>query len=138
MDLKDLKVLVIDDHHLIRQMVSTILKKHGLGCVETVTDGDVGVAAIKKAASEGKPFDIVFLDWAMPGLDGLEALKQCRADRELDRTAFIMLTAESEDMNIVKTLEAGATAYITKPFTPEALIKKIQDISIWMANKARP
>jgi two-component system, chemotaxis family, chemotaxis protein CheY len=126
----DFRFLVVDDHFIARQMISTSLKELGFASVDSAVDG---VDALKKimAAKETAPYHVVFLDWSMPNMDGYEALKECRRDPSLTNTAIVMLTAESERDSIIKALEAGATAYIVKPVTHDMLVKKLEDLSEW-------
>ncbi len=131
MDLKSYKNLVVDDHFLLRQMVSTTLKENGFTAIDWAVDGVNGLQKIKDAHDQGVPYQVVLLDWSMPNMTGYEVLRVCRGDKRFDNTAIVMLSAESEDLNIVSALEAGATAYITKPFKPEILLKKLEDVAVW-------
>jgi two-component system chemotaxis response regulator CheY len=131
MEQKDYKFLVVDDHLMLRQMVSITLKRSGFENIDTANDGALALSKIQEAANQSAPYDVVFLDWSMPNLNGYQLLLSCRSDKRLDNMAIIMLTSESEDDNVSKAMESGATAYITKPFKPENIIKKLEYVGLW-------
>ncbi len=132
----DDKFLIIDDHALVRRMVRAILQEQGSATVDEATGGADGLARLNQAASDGKPYSTVFLDWSMPEMNGYDALLAVRADPRHAATAVIMLTAEADDTNIVKAMEAGATAYITKPFKPETITDKLNAVAVWRRGRA--
>lgn len=125
------RILIVDDHALLRHMVTNALKPLGLKQPDWALDGDEAIEKITAAQAQATPYDVVFLDWNMPRMSGIDVLRACRKDKNLDSMAIIMLTAEAEPDNIVRAIEAGATAYITKPFQPEILISKLQDVIAW-------
>ncbi len=133
--LAQLKVLVADDHFLIRQFVRNTLKESKIEDVQTASDGNEAIDLVQQARESGQPYDIVFLDWNMPTMSGLEVLSYFRAKPEYASTAFVMLTAESEQQNIMKAIKAGATSYIVKPVSPADLGKKLFEINEWIKRK---
>lgn len=133
--LANLKVLVADDHFLIRQFVRNTLKESKIENVQTAADGNETIELVQKAKGVNEPYDIVFLDWNMPTISGLEVLSYFRAKPEYSDTAFVMLTAESEQQNIMKAIKAGATSYIVKPVSPADLGKKLFEINEWLKRK---
>jgi two-component system, chemotaxis family, chemotaxis protein CheY len=135
MDLKNHRFLVIDDHSLILRMVAATLRENGATEIDEASDGAAAIEKIRKAAQDSNPYHVVMLDWALPRINGYEILLTCRADPRCNNMAVIMLTAESEETNIVKALEAGATAYITKPFKPDQFLKKLEDVLNWRARR---
>lgn len=141
MEQKNYKILVVDDHSLIRQMVTITLKRSGFTQIDAADDGVTALAHINAALEQGTPFDVVFLDWSMPNHNGYEMLQICRKDSRLNKMAIIMLTSESEDGNITMALDAGANAYITKPFRPEHITQKLDEVEAWrktLASQKRP
>ena len=68
----------------------------------------------------------------MPEMNGFDMLAQCRSNTKLDDMAIIMLTAESDEANIIRALSAGATAYIIKPFKEEVILKRLENILSWL------
>jgi len=133
--LGQLKVLIADDHFLIRQFVRNTLQESKIQDVQTAADGNEAIDLVQKAKLANQPFDIVFLDWNMPTISGLEVLSYFRAKPEYASTAFVMLTAESEQQNIMKAIKAGATSYIVKPVSPADLGKKLFEINEWLKRK---
>jgi two-component system chemotaxis response regulator CheY len=131
----DLKVLIADDHFLIRQFVRNTLQGSKITDVQTAADGNEAIDLVQKALESKQPYDIVFLDWNMPTISGLEVLSFFRSKPEFAATAFVMLTAESEQQNIMKAIKAGATSYIIKPVAPADLSKKLGEIYEWIKRK---
>ena len=116
------KVLIADDQPNMRQLVRLTLETGQFEILEA-PDGD---AALEVARRE-QP-DLVFLDWTMPGMAGVEV---CRALREDPATAgirIVMLTARSQDSDRAHAQEMGADDYITKPFSPIELLEKVHDV----------
>lgn len=133
--MNDLKILVVDDHFLIRQFVRNTLQDSKINDVQTAADGNEAIDLIEKAYEFKQPYDIVFLDWNMPTISGIEVLNFFRAKPDFAGTAFVMLTAESEQQNIMKAIKAGATSYIIKPVAPADLSKKLGEIYEWIKRK---
>jgi two-component system chemotaxis response regulator CheY len=133
--LAQLKVLIADDHFLVRQFVRNTLQEAKITNIQTAADGNEAIDLIQKAQDVKQPYDIVFLDWNMPTISGLEVLNYFRTRAEYAETAFVMLTAESEQQNIMKAIKAGATSYIIKPVSPGDLSKKLFEIHEWIKRK---
>lgn len=133
--LANIKVLVADDHFLIRQFVRNTLQEAKISNIQTAADGNEAIDLVQKAYDVNQPYDVVFLDWNMPTISGLEVLSYFRAKQEYAATAFVMLTAESEQQNIMKAIKAGATSYIIKPVSPVDLSKKLVEIHEWIKRK---
>ncbi|MGB9698608.1 MAG: sigma-54-dependent transcriptional regulator [Thermodesulfobacteriota bacterium] len=111
--MSQLKILIVDDEQIIRDSFSRVLLKEGFG-VETVASGRL---ALEKIAQE--PFDLVLLDLKMPGLDGLETLREIKA-RDPDLIC-IMITGYPTIESAVKAVKMGAYDYLTKPCNPDEL-----------------
>ncbi|MGE4352306.1 MAG: response regulator [Bdellovibrionales bacterium] len=133
--LAQLKVLIADDHFLVRQFVRNTLQEAKITNIQTAADGNEAIDLVQKAKDVKQPYDIVFLDWNMPTISGLEVLNYFRTRPEYSETAFVMLTAESEQQNIMKAIKAGATSYIIKPVSPGDLSKKLFEIHEWLKRK---
>jgi DNA-binding response OmpR family regulator len=115
-------VLVADDSMTIVAMVSSRLERAGYD-VATPTRGDEAL----RLAQELKP-RLVVLDVEMPGLDGMEVARQLRADESLAGTLIILLTAHTEADEVASGLAAGADDYLTKPFSPQQLQARIEQL----------
>ena len=112
-------ILLIDDDENICTVVSLYLKKEGFN-ITVATDGVSGLAEFKK-----KTPDLVLLDIMMPGMDGIEVIKEIRKE---SKTPVIMLTAKGDTIDKVYALELGADDYIVKPFEPKELIARIKAV----------
>ncbi|MDD4975964.1 MAG: response regulator [Bacteriovorax sp.] len=123
--MSNLKILVIDDFEMTRVMIKKNLATLGFSNFEDAENGLEAFKKLKLAIDMNAPFDLVFCDWNMPVMSGIELLKQCRSTPGLILIPFIMVTAESESENVIKALMMGANDYIIKPFSPEVLTKKI-------------
>jgi two-component system KDP operon response regulator KdpE len=110
-------ILAIDDEPQLLAALATILEGRGYR-LRTARNGAMGLDAV---ANE-RP-DVVLLDLAMPGVDGLEV---CRRLREFSRVPILVLSALSDESRKVKALDAGADDYITKPFGVEELLARIR------------
>ncbi len=117
------KIMVIDDSSAIRQIVSLTLSSSGY---ETIEAGD-GSDALSKL--DGREIDLFVCDVNMPIMNGIEFLQTLKSDSKYESykfTPIIMLTTESgEDMKL-KGKEAGAKAWLIKPFQPETLIESVK------------
>lgn len=114
------KILIVEDERDILQLVKLYLEKEGFRTV-TATTGTEGL----KLAKSDKP-DLVVLDLMLPEIDGLEICKRLRSATETAMLPIIMLTAKAEESDTVIGLELGADDYVTKPFSPKALVARIK------------
>ncbi len=120
---KGMSILVVDDFPTMRRIVRSLLKELGFTNVEEAEDGQEALTKLK-----GGDFEFVVSDWNMPNLDGLEMLKQIRADDAMKSLPVLMVTAEAKKENIVAAAQAGANGYIVKPFTAATLEEKLNKI----------
>ncbi|MHB9132720.1 MAG: response regulator [Armatimonadota bacterium] len=114
------KILVIEDEDDIQELVSYNLAKEGY----QVTCAASGEEGLKRALALMP--DLVILDLMLPGMDGLEVGKVLKHNPKTQDIPIIMLTAKSEEADIVTGLELGADDYITKPFSPRVLIARVR------------
>ena len=116
-----MKALVVDDSAVMRKVVIGALARADITDVDQAADGVEAVRCCKEAE-----YGLVLLDWNMPNMLGIDALKEIRA---LGQTMpIIMVTTEAEKGRIVEALKAGATNYVIKPFEPQTIIQKITDV----------
>jgi DNA-binding response OmpR family regulator len=113
------QLLLIEDDPHVREGLEIALRHLGHEVV-TCADGEAGIAAVK----ERKP-DLVVLDVMLPGIDGFET---CRRLRAFSSIPIVMLTARSDDMDVVAGLEAGADDYLAKPVQPRVLEAKVKAV----------
>ncbi len=115
------KIIVADDEARIRKLVSDFLKKSGYEVIEA-EDGDETFELFKKNRDS---VDLIILDIMMPGLNGWEV---CKKIRESSSVPVIMLTARSEEFDELTGYEAGIDDYVTKPFSPTILVKRVEAV----------
>lgn len=120
---KNLKILVVDDFPTMRRIIRNLLKDLGYENVDEAEDGAMALEKLRNGS-----FDFVVSDWNMPNLDGLEMLKQIRADANLGSLPVLMVTAEAKKENIIAAAQAGASGYVVKPFTAATLEEKLNKI----------
>jgi two-component system chemotaxis response regulator CheY len=120
---KDIRILVVDDFATMRKVLRNLLKQAGY---ENIVEAADGVAALQIIRTE--KIDFIISDWNMPNMSGIDLLKTVRADKEISGTPFLMVTAEALPERVVSAVKAGASSYITKPFTADVLHEKIAKI----------
>ena len=113
------KVMVVDDEPFILMMVEDKLKRAGLEVI--ALRESINVLEIARAE---KP-DLIIMDWMMPEVSGIEVCKQIKADEELKSTPIFMLTAKGQEEDEKLGIQSGADRYITKPFSPKALLEQV-------------
>jgi two-component system phosphate regulon response regulator PhoB len=116
------QILVIEDEEDILALIHFNLIKNGFR-VECATSGEEG----HRKARDLRP-DLILLDLMLPGMDGLDVCRQLHNAPDTKDCPIIMLTAKGEEHDIVKGLELGADDYITKPFSPQVLLARVQAV----------
>jgi two-component system chemotaxis response regulator CheY len=117
------RFLVVDDFSTMRRILGTLLKELGFTHIIEAEDGAIALQKLRHGA-----FQFVVTDWNMPNMDGLELLKNIRADPALHHLPVLMVTAEAKKENIILAAQAGANGYIVKPFTGATLGEKLTKI----------
>lgn len=112
-------VLLVDDDRDLVDVLTYILRREGYE-VTIAFDGEQGWTKFQST-----PPELVLLDANMPGLDGMEV---CKRIREVSSTPVIMLTARTDEADIVNALSLGADDYITKPFSPRQLVARVKAV----------
>ena len=115
------RILVIEDHEDNRRILRDLLTSAGYESIEAVT-GEEGVVL----AEIHRP-DLIFMDIQLPGLDGYEATRRIKANPALRHIPVIAVTSYALSGDDVKAREAGCDAYVTKPFSPRALLAKVRE-----------
>ncbi|MBW2647345.1 MAG: response regulator [Deltaproteobacteria bacterium] len=115
-----MKVLVVDDSLLMLHALVSILSEAGITSIMQATDGE---EAVRKVAEEAP--DLVFMDWIMPNMSGIEAVLQIRAGGS--QVPIIMCTSKSDKERVIEAIKAGANNYVVKPFDPEVIMRKIDE-----------
>jgi len=123
-----MSVLVVDDYNTMIRIIRNLLKQIGF---ENIDDASDGSAALDRMRD--KKYGLVISDWNMEPMTGYELLREVRADPNLARTPFIMITAESKTENVIAAKNAGVNNYIVKPFNAATLKSKIDAVFPEMA-----
>ena len=116
-------ILVVEDDASIRTLLAMMLRGAGYAHVRTAARGDEGLDAIRRH----RP-DLVLLDIMLPGLDGLTVCRRVRETADLADVRIVMITARTQNEDIVRGLECGADDYVTKPFDRRVLLARIQAV----------
>ena len=116
------KILIIDDDAFIRRPLEFILREEGFAPV-TAVDGEEGLAKL-----EGEKPDLIVLDLMMPGLDGFEVCRRVRADPRFSSIPVILLTAKGQENDCERGRAAGATDFMSKPYSPSELLRRVREI----------
>lgn len=116
------RVLIIEDEEEIQELLAYNLAKEGYQ-VERASSGEEAFERIRRSSP-----DLLLLDLMLPGMDGLSLCQALKKDDQTSSIPLIMLTAKSEEADIVVGLEMGADDYITKPFSPRVLLARIKSV----------
>jgi two-component system chemotaxis response regulator CheY len=114
-------VLVVDDSKVMREMIVACLR--GLPGL-TFTHAASGLEAIERLSL--RPFDVVLLDLNMPDIGGIEVVEFVRAQDKLRSLPIVVITTRGDETSRGKALGAGADRFMTKPFTPDALVAEVR------------
>jgi two-component system, chemotaxis family, chemotaxis protein CheY len=123
------KAMVVDDSRTIRRILGGLLGELGF----EVSQAENGKQALELAGAQriaGTPISLALVDWNMPEMNGLEFVKQLRADPGNAVTTVVMVTTETEVDQMVAALEAGANEYIMKPFTKDVIQDKLRLLGV--------
>ncbi len=118
-----MSILVVDDFSTMRRIIKGLLQDLGFA---NITEADDGLTALSLLKAGN--FDLLITDWNMPGMQGVELLRQVRADERMKKLPVLMLTAEATRAQIVAAAQAGVSGYVIKPFTAATLREKIDKI----------
>jgi len=126
-----MKILVVDDSITIRRIIINALKTIGYTQVAEANNGKDGLAKVANTA-----VDFVITDWNMPEMNGLEFTKALRAEGPTADLPILMITTRGTENDVIEALQAKVNSYIVKPFTPQELKEKIDEIVRSMEMKA--
>ncbi len=125
-----MKFLIVDDDPASRELLRVILDRYG-DC-DQAFDGDEAVDAVRLALEDHRPYDLVFLDIMMPGMDGhkaLDGIRQLEKERGIggsDGTKVIMTTALQDSKHCIRSFREGCESYVTKPIKQEQLLAQVR------------
>lgn len=117
-----MNILIVDDEESIRTLIRFNLERAGY----QTTEASTGCKALE--AARGGGIGLVVLDLMLPDMGGLDVCRLLKKDEETSSIPIVMVTARTEDDDIVKGLELGADDYITKPFSPRVLVARVKSV----------
>jgi two-component system, chemotaxis family, chemotaxis protein CheY len=120
---KNMKILIVDDFSTMRRIIKNLLRDLGFTNTQEADDGMTALPMLRNG-----DFDFLVTDWNMPGMTGIDLLKQVRADAKLVSLPVLMVTAEAKRDQIIEAAQAGVNGYVVKPFTAQVLKEKIDKI----------
>ncbi|WP_337588686.1 MULTISPECIES: chemotaxis response regulator CheY [Nitrincola] len=118
-----MRILVVDDFSTMRRIIKNLLRDLGFTNVDEADDGRTALPILKQGRIE-----FLITDWNMPGMTGIDLLKEVRSDPELAHIPVLMVTAEAKREQIIAAAQAGVNGYVIKPFTAVVLKEKIEKI----------
>jgi two-component system, chemotaxis family, chemotaxis protein CheY len=117
------RAVVVDDQLTMRNLVRSSLQQIGVNNVREFPSAQEAIVGLK-----AQPAHVVLSDFNMPGMDGLEFLRNIRGDEALKSTAFILLTGRADKDLVQRAAQFGANNYMVKPFTVAVLKQKLEQI----------
>ncbi|MCX8255713.1 Chemotaxis protein CheY [Beijerinckiaceae bacterium RH AL1] len=119
------RILVVDDSQVVRKLVRAMLSEAGFANVDEAEDGQQALTALNLLR-----YALVISDWLMEPMSGLDLLKAVRQSERHARQPFIMMTTQNQRKFAEVARDAGATQFLTKPFTARKLAEKIAAIDV--------
>lgn len=119
------RILIVDDFPMMRKALRDALLKIGFNDFMEAADGAEAFEKMTDAVANSRPFQLVFLDWNMPKMTGIELVEKCRKLKHFDDVTIVMISAERDRLNVIRALRAGANDYVLKPFMLDSLTEKI-------------
>jgi len=120
---KNIKILIVDDFSTMRRIIKNLLRDLGFNNTFEADDGNTALPMLKNG-----DYDFVVTDWNMPGMEGIDLLKEIRKDQALCHIPVLMVTAEAKREQIIEAAQSGVNGYIIKPFTAATLKEKLEKI----------
>ncbi|MCD9045709.1 MULTISPECIES: chemotaxis response regulator CheY [unclassified Luteimonas] len=120
---KNMRVLIVDDFSTMRRIIKNLLTDLGFNNTVEAEDGHSALAVLRQDAVE-----LVITDWNMPGMTGIELLREIRADAKFRTLPVLMVTAEAKREQIIEAAQNGVNGYIIKPFTAQTLEEKLNKV----------
>ncbi|MCB1875173.1 MAG: chemotaxis response regulator CheY [Chromatiales bacterium] len=118
-----MKILIVDDFSTMRRIIKNLLRDLGFNNTTEADDGNTALPIL-----QGGNIDFLVTDWNMPGMTGIDLLRNVRADPKLAKLPVLMVTAEAKKDQIIEAAQAGVNGYVVKPFTAQTLKEKIEKI----------
>ncbi|MGV8056934.1 MAG: response regulator [Smithellaceae bacterium] len=120
---KDISIMIVDDNEPIRIVIRRILESEGYKHFVETEDGIAAFDILKT-----QKIDLIISDWNMAGITGIELLQKVRADQEIAKTPFIMVSVEGQNVSVDMALQNGANDFVSKPFTKHQIIASVSRV----------
>lgn len=120
------KAMVVDDSRAIRTILTRTLSELGY----EVCQAENGKQALVKLEAESLGLQLILVDWNMPEMNGLDFVKEVRAQDQYSDVKLMMVTTETQIEQMLSALEAGANEYVMKPFTKEVIEDKLRVLGL--------
>jgi len=120
--MREVHTLIVDDSSVMRKIVERSLRQAGIEEM-VVHEAGNGLEALEKL--RGAKMDLILSDINMPAMDGLELLRQIKAQNLAPGVPVVMITTESSEEHVRQAIASGARGYIRKPFTPEQVKERV-------------
>ncbi|HBD90021.1 MAG: hybrid sensor histidine kinase/response regulator [Rhodobacteraceae bacterium GWE1_64_9] len=134
--LKNLRILAVDDNPASREIIVELFAEWAMQ-VDVVDAATEALARIEAADAAGRPYDLALLDWKMPGMDGLEAVRKLQANRAMRQLPrMVIVTGYGSDTFMEEIDRCGIAAYLTKPLQPRALLETLNEL--FQGHKSAP
>ena len=123
--LENVSFLIVEDNSFMRAIITSVLRVLGAHSITEASDGGTALKIMKVSAP-----DIIFVDWEMQPIDGLEFVKMVRRaeDSANPFVSMIMLSGHSEHNRVMEARDAGVNEFVVKPISAKALFKRIQQV----------
>ncbi len=117
-----MKCLVVDDSGITRRILVNSLRNIGFDTIVEAADGRIALELCDTT------FDVVITDWNMPNMQGVELVRSLRAKPEFAKLPILLVTARNLKADVVEAVDAGISGFVVKPFTPEIIKLKIEEL----------
>lgn len=122
------RILIVDDFETVRLLFIKCLNELGIDDVIQAEDGQDALNKMLEVQKKGEVIDVVFCDWSMPVMSGIELLYAVRKVDGIKEIPFVMVTANSDENSVVEAMRAGVSEYLVKPFDTKALGRTVQRV----------
>lgn len=127
---KKLHFLVVNDSPHIQHVIVSLLKEIGFLRMSEASNGEMALRAIKLAISVGNPIKFIITDCAMPFMDGIELIRAIRNESEMFNVPILMVTEHASVQSVLSAHEAGADAFIVRPFSANSFRNKVESLLV--------
>ena len=121
--MEDKKILFVEDSPTMRRIIHNSLSRIGF---TDISEAENGLDALEKIKS--KDFDMILTDWNMPEMNGQDLVEELRKADKYKNVPILMITTRGMQDDVMTAIKSGVNGYIVKPFTPEVLKKKMQEL----------